>query len=100
MKIASLADVKAKLSAYVDEAEAEGPVIITRNGKAVAVLLSPIDDRDLEHLILTRSPRFQALLHRSRQSLKAGKGLARDDFWQTAKSRQQQKPMENQDIPA
>jgi Antitoxin Phd_YefM, type II toxin-antitoxin system len=30
MKIAALADVKAHLSAYVDECENEGPVIITR----------------------------------------------------------------------
>lgn len=75
MKIASLADVKAKLSAFVDEAEAEGPVIITRNGRAVAVLIAPIDDEDLENLVLTRSPRFQALLNRSRQSMQAGKGF-------------------------
>ena len=40
MKIAAVADVKAHLSAYVDECENEGPVIITRNGKA-PVLLAP-----------------------------------------------------------
>ncbi len=90
MKIVSLAEVKAKLSAYVDEAEAEGPVVITRNGRAVAVLIAPIDDEDLENLLLTRSPRFQALLNRSRQSLQAGKGLARDDFWQAVESRSRQ----------
>ena len=44
MKIAALADVKAHLSAYVDECENEGPVIITRNGKAAAVLLAPKDN--------------------------------------------------------
>lgn len=48
MKMAALADVKAHLSAYVDECEKEGPVIITRNGKAAAVLLAPKDDDDLE----------------------------------------------------
>ena len=41
MKIASLADVKARLSAYVEQCKTEGPVVITRNGKAVAVLLAP-----------------------------------------------------------
>jgi len=41
MKIASLANVKARLSAYVDKAASEGPVIITRNGKPAAVLLAP-----------------------------------------------------------
>jgi len=95
MKIASLADVKARLSAYVDEAEAGGPVIITRNGKAVAVLLAPMDDEDLEQLVLSRSPRFRALLNKSRQSIKAGKGLPRDEFWQTVEMRNAKRPPEN-----
>ena len=46
MRIAPLADVKARLSAYVDECGADGPIVITRNGKAVAVLLVPNDDDD------------------------------------------------------
>jgi prevent-host-death family protein len=87
MKIAPLADVKARLSAYVEQAETEGPVIITRNGKAVAVLISPQDDDDLERLVLSRSPRLQALLQKSRRSIQAGKGLAADDFWRAARQR-------------
>jgi prevent-host-death family protein len=87
MRIAPLADVKARLSAYLEECKTEGPVIITRNGRAVAVLLTPVDDNDLENLILSRSPRFQALLDKSRQSLKAGKGLSRKDFWQAVAER-------------
>lgn len=83
MKIAPLADVKARLSAYLEESSTNGPVVITRNGKAVAVLLTPVDDEDLESLVLSRSPRFQAILNKSRQSIKAGKGLPREDFWQT-----------------
>lgn len=87
MRIAPLADVKARLSAYVEQAESEGPIVITRNGKAVAVLLAPIDDDDLEGLLLARSPRFQALLEKSRQSIKAGKGLSREDFWEAVDER-------------
>lgn len=81
MRIAPLAEVKARLSAYVEQAEKEGPVIITRNGKAVAVIIAPVDDDDLESLILARSPRFQALLEKSRESIKAGKGLSSEQFW-------------------
>ena len=81
MRVAPLADVKAKLSAYLVECEAEGPVVITRNGKAVGILLAPLDDDDLERLLLSRSKRFQAMLNSSRQSIKAGKGLAEDEFW-------------------
>lgn len=87
MRIAPLADVKARLSAYLDECETQGPVVITRNGRAVAVLLAPRDDEDLERLILARSPRFQGLLQRSRMSVRTGRGLPRSEFWKAAKSR-------------
>ena len=87
MRIAPLADVKARLSAYLEECATEGPVIITRNGRAVAVLLAPVDDNDLENLILSRSPHFQALLDKSRQSIQAGKGLSRKEFWQAVAER-------------
>lgn len=87
MKIAALADVKAHLSAYVDKCETEGPVVITRNGKASAVLLAPKDDDDLERLILAHSRRFQALLEKSRRSIKAGKGVSHGEFWQTVARR-------------
>jgi prevent-host-death family protein len=93
MKIAPLADVKARLSAYLDECGAEGPVIITRNGKAVAVLLVPFDEDDLERLMLGRSPRFQALLNRSRQSIKHGKGLSEEAFWDAVRKRAQQRKL-------
>jgi prevent-host-death family protein len=92
MRIAPLADVKARLSAYVEECAADGPVVITRNGKAVAVLLAPEDDDDLEGLLLARSPRFRRLLDRSRQSVKAGRGLSRDEFWSAVAEREGVKP--------
>jgi prevent-host-death family protein len=87
MKIASLAEVKARLSAYLLEVESGGPVVITRNGKAVAILLAPIDDDDLEGLLLSRSPRFRSLLSKSRRSIRAGRGLATAQFWATAAQR-------------
>ena len=87
MKMAPLEDVKARLGAYVDECGADGPVVITRNGKPAAVLLVPQDEDDLERLLLGRSPRFQALLNRSRQSIKEGKGLSEKDFWAAIRKR-------------
>jgi antitoxin YefM len=87
MKVASLADVKARLSAYIEELPTKGPVIITRNGKTAAVLIAPEDDEDLERLLIARSPQFQAILNRSRQSIQQGKGLSRDEFWRTVKAR-------------
>jgi prevent-host-death family protein len=91
MKIAPLADVKARLSAYLDQCAAEGPIVITRNGKPIAVLLAPYDDDDLARLLLGRSARFQALLNRSRQSIKDGKGLSEDAFWKAVRQRSQKR---------
>ena len=91
MRIAPLADVKARLSAYLDECGDEGPLVITRNGKAVAVLLVPYDDDDLERLMLSRSPRFQALLNRSRQSIKDRKGLSEGAFREAVRKRAKQR---------
>lgn len=91
MKIAPLADVKARLSAYLDECGRDGPIVITRNGKAVGVLLAPVDDDDLERLLLGRSPRFQAMLGRSRKSIAEGKGLSETNFWSAVKQRTRKK---------
>jgi PHD/YefM family antitoxin component YafN of YafNO toxin-antitoxin module len=71
----------------LDECGAEGPLVITRNGKPVAVLLVPFDDDDLERLMLGRSPRFQALLNRSRKSIEEGKGLSEEAFWGAVRKR-------------
>lgn len=54
MKIASVAQIKAQLSAYLKESE-EGPVIVTRNGKPVAALLAVRNDEQLEGLVLAHS---------------------------------------------
>lgn len=100
MKIAPLAEVKAQFSAYIEQCATQGPIVITRNGKAVAVLLAPIDDDDLEGLLLARSPWFQHLLARSRESIKRGQGLSREDFWKTVTERTSTKTETAQDAPA
>lgn len=80
MKMASVAEVKARFSAYLKESQ-EGPVVVTRNGKAVAVLLTVTDDDELERLILAHSPKFQALLDKSRRQIEETGGVPHDDFW-------------------
>ncbi len=87
MRIAPLADVKARLSAYLEQCEKEGPVVITRNGRPVAILLAPVDEDDLEGLLLARSPRFQALLEKSRRTIRSGKGLTHKEFWRAVAQR-------------
>ena len=80
MKIASVADIKAHLSAYLKKSQ-EGPVVVTRNGKAVAVLLAVTDDDELERLVLAHSPKFQALLDKSRRQIEDTGGIPHDRFW-------------------
>src|SRR6266446_6262555 len=80
MKIASVADVKARLSAYLKESQ-EGPVVVTRNGKAVAVLLAVTDEEELERLVLAHSPKFQAMLDKSRRQIEETGGIPHDVFW-------------------
>jgi prevent-host-death family protein len=81
MKIASIAEVKANLSAYVKASEVE-LVVITRNGKPVAVLLPMEDDEELERLALAYSKRFQAILTEGRHQIAATGGISHADFWQ------------------
>ena len=80
MKIAPVFEVKAKFSAYLEECK-EGPVVVTKNGKPVAVLLSVVDEDALERLLLAHSPKFQAILKKGRDQIRAGQGIEHQDFW-------------------
>jgi prevent-host-death family protein len=85
MKIASVADVKSRLSAYLKESQ-RGPVVVTRNGKAVAVLIAVTDQDELERLLLAHSPRFQAILSKSRRQIGETGGVPHDEFWREIES--------------
>jgi prevent-host-death family protein len=89
--IASVADVKAHLSAILKETE-NGPVIVTRNGKAVAVLLAVTDEEELERLVLAHSPKFQSLLDRSRRQIEETGGIPHDDFWREVEAEGREGP--------
>ena len=71
MKIASVADVKVKFSGYIRDSE-QGPVVVTRNGKPVAVLLSVRDEDEIERLIMAYSLKFQAILAAAEQQVRDG----------------------------
>lgn len=85
MKIASVAAIKAKLSAYLRASE-EGPIVVTRNGKAVGVLVAVSDDDELERLVLAHSPKFQALLEKSRRQIDKTGGIPHEQFWREVKA--------------
>ena len=85
MKIAPVADVKSRFSAYLKASE-EGPIVVTRNGKPVAVLISMEDEDELERVILAYSPRFQNILQKSKKEIQQSGGITHKDFWQDIQS--------------
>ncbi len=80
MKIASVAEIKSQFSAFL-KATAGGPVVVTRNGRPVAVIVGVEDEDEIERLLMAYSPHLQAILNRSRQQFREGKGLSEEEFW-------------------
>ncbi len=68
MKSIELSEVSA-LAPYVQPGTSE-PVILTRDGEAVAAVF-PGDERDVENLLLSINPQFQAILDRSERRLQS-----------------------------
>jgi|SRR6185369_10149454 prevent-host-death family protein len=91
MKIASVADVKANLSAYI-KASTDELVVITKNGKPVAVLLPMEDNDELERLTLAYSRRFQTILQEARDQIRTTGGIPHDDFWNDLEHENEQVP--------
>src|SRR2546427_608986 len=59
-----------------------GPVVVTRNGKAVAVLVGVEDDEEVERLLLAHSRKLRAILDAADRRIDAGAGIGHDEFWQ------------------
>jgi prevent-host-death family protein len=85
MKIASVAEVKARLSSYL-KASAAGPIVVTRNGHAVAVLLGVRDDEEVERIILAHSRKLRAILDAADRRIDQGAGIGHDQFWTQVES--------------
>ncbi len=60
MKVAPMAEVRNRFSAFLDQSRV-GPIFITRNGRIAAVLEAMTDD-EVEDFLLERSPRFRRML--------------------------------------
>jgi prevent-host-death family protein len=90
MRIASIASVKARLSAYVEES-ADAPVVVTRNGKAVAVLVGVEDDDEVERLLLAHSKKLRKILDDAERRIQEGRGIEHDEFWRQVEERNARK---------
>ncbi|MGH8245846.1 MAG: type II toxin-antitoxin system Phd/YefM family antitoxin [Gammaproteobacteria bacterium] len=65
MKTESLREVKNNLSRVIEQLPKTGAVLITKNGRARAVLLPVGEDTDLESLLLSQNRRLWELIDRS-----------------------------------
>lgn len=79
MKIVPLAVVKDHFSSYIDESK-ESPIVVTRNGRPVAMLISINEEEDLDSILLSHNPRFIQLLEDARQHVRATEGVDLTQF--------------------
>jgi prevent-host-death family protein len=98
MRIASVADVKARFGAYLTESE-NGPVIVTRNGRPVAVLLGMQDEDEVERLLMAYSPRLQAILEAADRRIEAGQGIPHEEFWRQMEAEHSKTPQPDRARP-
>jgi prevent-host-death family protein len=82
MKKASVADMKARFSAYIRQSE-KGPVVITRKGRPVGVLLGVKDEDEIERLILGYTPRLRPIVEAWEERIREGKGSLADPWTKT-----------------
>lgn len=75
MKIASLDEVQDRFSAYIDECH-ESPIIVTRNGRPVAMIIAIEDEDDVDRLLLVHDQRFLRLLEEVRQRVRVAGGVS------------------------
>jgi prevent-host-death family protein len=80
MKTASAAEVAAKFNDFLEASRAQ-PVLITRNGKPVAVLLAVEDKADAEQLASGRARSLRSVFEEAHEQLEKGGGIPQDEFW-------------------
>ena len=80
MKIASVAQVKSQFNAFL-KASQGGPIVVTRNGRPVAVIVGVQDEEETERILMAYSPHLRAILARSRQQFREGQWLSEEQFW-------------------
>ncbi len=86
MKIASVADVKAHFSTFLKDSK-KGPVVVTKNGRPAAVLLSVEDEDELDRLAMAYSPKLKKILALARQQIKEHSGISHAEFWKEVEAK-------------
>jgi prevent-host-death family protein len=93
MKSASATKIAARFNDYL-EASREQPVLITRNGKAVAVLVAVQDKAHAEKLVVDRSRSLRSIFEEAHEQIRKGGGIPHDQFWREVdRSRRPKRPV-------
>ena len=80
MKTASAAKVAAQFEDYLDASQQQ-PVLVTRNGKPVAVLMAVRNKRDAEQLAASPRRSLRSVFKQAHDQLEQGGGISHDEFW-------------------
>jgi prevent-host-death family protein len=80
MRTASAAKIAAQFDDYL-ETSREQPVLITRNGKPIALLLAVQDRADAERLAAGRARPLRSIFAEAHEQIQKGGGIPHDQFW-------------------
>jgi prevent-host-death family protein len=80
MKIASVAKIAAQFNDYLD-ASRDQPVLITRRGKPVALLLAVHDEAEAEQLASRRPRSLRSIFEEAHKQIEKGGAIPHDQFW-------------------
>lgn len=87
MKTASSAKVAARFNEYL-EASREQAVLITQNGKPIALLLAVQDQAEAEKLAAGSARSLRSIFKEAHEQLQKGGGIPNEQFWrEVAQSR-------------
>lgn len=78
MKTVSAAKIAAQFDEYL-AASRKQPVLVTQNGKPVAVLLAIENRTDVAKLLPTRS--LRAIFQKAQEQIQQGAGISAEFFW-------------------
>jgi prevent-host-death family protein len=91
VKTVSAAKVAAQFDKYL-EASREQPLLVTRNGKPVAVLLAVQNKADAEQAARRHTRSLRSILQQAHEQIEQGGGIPHDQFWREVAELRRKKP--------
>lgn len=86
MKTATAEKVAAQFDSFL-EASQDQPVLVTRRGKPVAVLVAVQNRSEAVNVASRKTQTLQSVLDRSHEQIKQGLGIPHEQFWREVEDR-------------